>query len=61
MAHKGRFRTKLKRKKKVYYAIRNKDGTFSNIESLSKASSADRRKRAKKKVRSGQRFRGDRA
>lgn len=56
---KGKFRTKIRRSGKVYYAIRNKDGTFANIESLSRAAKAERRRHAKTKVKPGRGFRGD--
>jgi len=55
----GKFRTKLSRRGRKYYSIRKPGGTFANIESISRAMRADRRKHAKKKVRSGQGFRGD--
>lgn len=56
---KGKFRTRFKRKGKTYYAIRKSDGKFDNIESISRAMRADKRKRSKKKVKPGQGFRGD--
>ena len=56
---KGKFRTKLKRGGKTFYAIRNKDGTFADIQSLSRSAIQDRRRKAKRKVKSGQGFRGD--
>lgn len=59
MPKKGQFRTLLKIKGKKHYAIRNPDGTFKNIESIGKSLIADRRRKAKRIVKSGQGFRGD--
>ncbi len=55
----GKFRTRFKKDGKSYYAIRNKDGSFADIQSIGRAMKAERRKRAKTKVKSGHGFRGD--
>jgi hypothetical protein len=57
---KGKFRTRLSRAGKFYYVIRDRLGRFSNLESLSRSARRDRAVKAKKKVRSGLGFRGDR-
>jgi len=54
------FRTRLKRRGRKLFAIRNKRGRFKNIESVGKSLRRDRATKAKRKVRSGQGFRGDR-
>ena len=59
MPKKGKFRTKFKRGDKTFYAIRSPDGAFADIQSLDRTVVMDRRKKAKKKVKSGQGFRGD--
>ncbi|HLB66059.1 MAG TPA: hypothetical protein VJJ78_00475 [Candidatus Saccharimonadales bacterium] len=56
---KGQFRTRLKRNGRNLFAIRDKLGRFVNIESVSKAQKADRRKKAKRTVKPGQGWRGD--
>jgi hypothetical protein len=54
------FRTRLTRRGKKLFAIRDKKGRFKNIESISRSLRRDRATKAKRKVRSGQGFRGDR-
>lgn len=44
---------------KTFYAIRFPDGTFADIQNIGRAMRADRRTKAKKKVKSGQGWRGD--
>lgn len=56
---KGIFRTKIKRAGKTYYAKRNPDGTFKDIQSLKKAVPRNIRQKAKTKVKPGYGFRGD--
>ena len=59
MKRRGRFRTKLQRAGKPLYAIRNADGTFANIESISRSMKVERRRHAKTLVKPGRGFRGD--
>lgn len=59
MPKKGKFRTKFKKGKKSFYAIRNPDGTFSDIQSIERAMQRDIVQKAKTKVKSGKGFRGD--
>lgn len=59
MTKRGRFRTKFTRGNKNFYAIRNPDGTFYDIQSVKRATSKNIRQRAKRKVKPGQGFRGD--
>lgn len=59
MAKRGKFRTKFKKGGKPFYAIRNPDGTFDDIQSLSRAVPRNIRQSAERKVKPGQGFRGD--
>jgi len=54
------FRTRLKRRGRHFFAIRDRKGRFKNIESRSKSQRRDRATKAKTKVKSGQGWRGDR-
>lgn len=56
----GKFRTKLTVRGRKLFAIRGKNGRFTNIESISRSLRRDRATKAKKTVRSGFGFRGDR-
>ena len=59
MKRRGKFRTKLRRAGKPLYAIRAADGTFANIESISRSMKVERRRHAETLVKSGRGFRGD--
>ncbi len=60
MVHRGKFRTRLSVDGRAMYAIRDRLGKFVNIESIKRSLRRDRVTKAKKRVRSGQGFRGDR-
>ena len=50
----------IKMGRKRFYAVRGRDGRFKDIQRLSRASKADRRKITRRKVKGkGQGFRGD--
>lgn len=59
MKKRGRFRTRFKKGRRSFYAIRNPDGTFADIQNIGRSVARDRRKRAQKKVKPGYGFRGD--
>ena len=59
MTHKGIFRTKHNIGKTAVYAKRDKRGRFVDIQSIARATVADRRRHAKTKVKPGYGFRGD--
>lgn len=57
--HRGVFRTRHKIGKTTVYAKRKPNGRFLDIQSLKRTAARDRVQRAKRKVKSGQGFRGD--
>ena len=59
MKRRGKFRTAFRRGGKLMYAIRNSDGTFTNIQSIKRTMRAERRRAAKTTVRPQYGFRGD--
>lgn len=59
MTRRGIFRTKFKKGGKIYYAKRNPDGTFEDIQSLKRAVPQNIKQKAKRRVKPGYGFRGD--
>ncbi len=60
MARSGKFRTIIPIGNKRYYAVRNPDGTFADIQKIGRAHGQDFRRQAKGKSKPGRGWTGDR-